>query len=84
MLSTRAEIERGVYGVWRRMSTRGPIEVDGLAETERPWAALLVRHRLAAVRSGHLTQLSCAADMANWEALCGRGLYTRPRNGQSR
>jgi hypothetical protein len=76
------EIERGVYGVWQRMSTYGPVEVGALDETERQWAALLVRHRLAAVRSGHLTQLSRAADMANWEALSGRGLYA-PRGGRA-
>jgi hypothetical protein len=82
MTSTKDEIERGVHRVWRRMSTRGPIEVAALGEAERQWAGLLVRHRLAAVRSGYLTQLSRAADMANWEALSGRGLYA-PRSDRA-
>lgn len=62
------EIKRGAYSVWQRMSAQGPTEVGALSAADRYWAAQLVRHRLAAVRSGRLTQSSRAADMANWAA----------------
>lgn len=68
-MPTPQEIKCGVYPVWRRMSAHGSVPVDDLTGTERGWAALLVRHRLAAVRARRLVQLDRAAVMSNWTAL---------------